>query len=279
MNNTNLHEIHAATATEENCLLCRNAQDEAVRHEMDREIAAVMRAGVMFLQAGAEVYRTEATITQMGESMPGIDKCICYVTVTGIIVSLVRKDRTVTRIARVDSTSRNLTVVNAIADLASENEKEHCDAAIIMQKLDDIEKLPCYSDWMVILFGALGTVGFAYFFNGTWQDCCAVFGVGLLIGCMVRLLEKLNMNLVFVNGVSAFAAGLLCQYLSTLSPDISQSVLIISSIMLLVPGLTLTNAIRDTVMGEYLSGMVRGLEAVIIAASIALGMALALYVW
>ena len=41
--------------------------------------------------------------------------------------------------------------------------------------------------------------------------------------------------------------------------------------MLLVPGLAITNAIRDTVAGDYVSGVARALEAVIVAVAIAAG--------
>lgn len=47
--------------------------------------------------------------------------------------------------------------------------------------------------------------------------------------------------------------------------------MIISSIMLLVPGLAITNAIRDTVAGDYLSGVARAAEAFLVAIAIAAG--------
>ncbi len=48
-------------------------------------------------------------------------------------------------------------------------------------------------------------------------------------------------------------------------------IVIISSIMLLVPGLAITNAIRDTVSGDLLSGISRTVEAFLVAVAIAIG--------
>ena len=48
-------------------------------------------------------------------------------------------------------------------------------------------------------------------------------------------------------------------------------VLIISVFMLLVPGLTITNAIRDTVSGDTVSGIARATEAILVAVAIAFG--------
>lgn len=44
-------------------------------------------------------------------------------------------------------------------------------------------------------------------------------------------------------------------------PEANINVMVISSIMLLVPGLAITNAIRDTMSTDYLSGLARGAEA------------------
>ena len=46
---------------------------------------------------------------------------------------------------------------------------------------------------------------------------------------------------------------------------------IVSSLMPLVPGVAITNAVRDTLQGDYISGSARMLEAFLKAASIALG--------
>ena len=53
----------------------------------------------------------------------------------------------------------------------------------------------------------------------------------------------------------------------------------ISSIMLLVPGLLITNAIRDTIAGDLVSGISRALEAFFIAIAIAVGTGMAFKLW
>ena len=51
-------------------------------------------------------------------------------------------------------------------------------------------------------------------------------------------------------------------------------IVIISSIMPLVPGVAITNAVRDSLQGDYISGCARILEAFLIAAAIAIGIGL-----
>ena len=61
--------------------------------------------------------------------------------------------------------------------------------------------------------------------------------------------------------------------------DRSLDALIIGSLMLLVPGLAITNAIRDSLSGDLISGMTRGVEAVLIAIAVALGPGLVMSLW
>ena len=51
-------------------------------------------------------------------------------------------------------------------------------------------------------------------------------------------------------------------------------IVIISSIMPLVPGVAITNAVRDSLQGDYISGCARILEAFLIAGAIAIGVGL-----
>ena len=53
----------------------------------------------------------------------------------------------------------------------------------------------------------------------------------------------------------------------------------IGSIMLLVPGLSITNAIRDTIAGDLISGLIRAAEAFLVAISIAVGTGMVMSIW
>ena len=64
---------------------------------------------------------------------------------------------------------------------------------------------------------------------------------------------------------------LLCSALHT-----SASHAIIGTLMILTPGIAFTMGIRDFVQGDYLSGTIRMIDALLIAASIAIGTGLVL---
>ena len=51
----------------------------------------------------------------------------------------------------------------------------------------------------------------------------------------------------------------------------------IGDIMLLIPGIMLTNSIRDILLGDIISGSLRLVEAILMAAVLALGMMAAIW--
>ena len=65
----------------------------------------------------------------------------------------------------------------------------------------------------------------------------------------------------------------------SLFPILDLDIVIISSIMLLVPGLAITNAIRDSVAGDLLSGVTRMIDAFLTAVSIAIGTGISMSLW
>lgn len=52
---------------------------------------------------------------------------------------------------------------------------------------------------------------------------------------------------------------------------------LIGIIMLLIPGIILTNSIRDILLGDIISGSLRLVEAILMAATLALGMMAAIW--
>ena len=83
--------------------------------------------------------------------------------------------------------------------------------------------------------------------DGLILDIATSFGVGLMAVVMKKVMgEAINLDTV-----------------------------VIGSIMPLVPGVAITNAVRDTLQGDYISGCARILEAFLKAAAIALGVGVA----
>lgn len=249
---------------------------EAALEKAEEGAACILQAGCLLMSSGAEVYRVEETMTRMGYSIPGVQYCTSYVTVTGIFCSVVVDGQTVTRMARIRSQNRNLSMVAAVNTLSRQAEQEHFSARTLWKKLMAIEKIPDYSDGVKTLWGAIGAAGFVIFFGGGLQELGFVFLIGLVVRYGSVLLGRFRINEFFVNMFLSFVAAMLSVLFHKIDPQASVSIMIISSIMLLVPGLMITNALRDSVMGEPLSALVLLMQALLVAGAIAVGVLLGL---
>ena len=91
--------------------------------------------------------------------------------------------------------------------------------------------------------------------------------------------SEIGINSFFINsicsGIAAFLAIIFYKF--GVASQVNQT--IIGAIMLLVPGLAITNAIRDTISGDLLSGVIRAAEAFLVAISIAVGTGAVLSFW
>ena len=131
--------------------------------------------------------------------------------------------------------------------------------------LDQIKGMSRYTFKETMLFGAVGAAGFGMFFNGTLLEIVMSFFIGILIRCISCFLSKHKLNSFLNNAISAGSAALSAQLIHQVLPQTNVDIMVISSFMLLVPGLAITNAIRDTIAGDYVSGVARAVDAFLCA--------------
>lgn len=79
------------------------------------------------------------------------------------------------------------------------------------------------------------------------------------------------MNEVTFQFVASFLTGCFICVMARIFPALHVDKIMIGDIMLLIPGLMATNAIRDILIGDTISGVMRFIEAMLLAAVLALG--------
>ena len=248
---------------------------------MDTEklLSLILKIGKLLMESGAEVYRIEDTMVRVANSIPEVESAQSYVTATGIMLSITVDGVTRTRVERVRSKDINLQTIDEINTLSRRCCRDHYSVEQIESEIRRIEGEPHFSFWETTLWGAMGAMGFAMFFDGNFYDLMASFVIGFIIRCLGTLLLRFKMNSFFNNLIQAMALAWMAVTIKKFFPIVNLDVLITSSIMLLVPGLAMTNAIRDTMSGDYLSGVARSLEAFLCASAIAVGAGLILFIW
>ena len=122
----------------------------------------------------------------------------------------------------------------------------------------------------------LGCGMFSLFYGGTPADGLCGGLCGMVIGLCMALMTRLGANLFFRTIAGGAASALAAVALTRLGVGQNQDLIIIGALMALVPGIAMTNAMRDIMAGDMVAGISKAAEALLIGAAIALGTALAL---
>lgn len=232
-------------------------------------------AGELMLRSGAETYRVEDTMSYMLKTASDLESSDVVVIMTGITATLKVKDEdAITVIKRVNKISTNLNVVACVNEISRELCSKQLSLEEAYKELLKIEE-KVYSNREYNVGVVSICVGFALFFGGGLLEVLASIIVGIVSNVFEKISKKLELHdfllHIFVS-VGISAASMLLK--GIVMPNMDMDVVMISCIMPLVPGMAITNAVRDILRGDYLAGSARVLEAFLRAAGIAIGMGL-----
>ena len=117
---------------------------------------------------------------------------------------------------------------------------------------------------------------FLFMFGGVAHD----FIFAVLAGAGAFLTFDFVQRFIQIKFFSEFISAAVVISIAAISTKlglaINQDTITIAGVMPLVPGILITNAIRDLLAGELLAGMSRGVEAAITAFAIGAGVAIVL---
>ena len=235
-----------------------------------------MLAGKIMLESGAETYRVEDTMNRIAHSF-GIEGPESYVTPTAIIFSIEGDYPTKTRMKRITKRTTDLNKVTAVNSISRQISAGVLTIEEAYEKLKAIEKNSyVFPFWIQVLAAALSSGCFVIMFRGTWID----FLPGIIaggVGFLYFLLIDRLITVRFFSELSAsFVIGLIAIFLVNQHIGLEVDKIIIGSVMPIVPGLLITNAIRDLLAGHLVSGLAKGIESLLTAMAIGLGVAVAL---
>lgn len=245
------------------------------RKYLDDLARLVTKAGVLLLENGAEVYRVEETMYRLCENY-GCSTIDSYATPSLLIISFTLDGELSHNVKRVRMKSINLDKVDRVNDLSRRVSSENMSLEDLSNELNLIENKKPYSHLVTILGACVSSIGFAYAFGGGFLEALYAGIVGIIIRSVVILFSGTSMDGFFKNVLCGFVLTSLGVMLEAKGMCNGETV-ISAVIMLLVPGLAITNAIRDSINGDLNSSILRFIEAIFIAISIGLGSGVAYF--
>lgn len=237
-----------------------------------RVLDAAMDAGHILLENGAEISRVEETMERICRYY-GVTTGEFFVLSNGIFTTAGHtSDKSFARVQHIPVKGARLDKVVAVNQLSREIEEgRYADVGEVEERLKQIGSMRASGMWMQVLASAVGSCFFCALFGGGLEDCLSAFVAGFLLYIYVLKISAPHLSKIVGNILGGMIVVLISLTSYHLGLGVNLSHMISGSIMPLVPGIAFTNGVRDIADGDYISGAVRLLDAILIFLSIAIG--------
>lgn len=125
---------------------------------------------------------------------------------------------------------------------------------------------------------AVAAGAFTVFFGGKAQDALIAAAVALFICFSQRCFMPICPNSIIFNFFTSFAAGTAICLFCTVFGSFSYEKIIMGDLMLLIPGIAITNALRDVFVGDTVSGSMRFVESIFWTIGLAAGFMISIFI-
>ena len=240
--------------------------------ETKNEMDAVLQAGRVLMESGAEIYRIEDTMGHMAKSL-GIRDFSTYVVNRGVMISgLNRSGLKESRVLATSVPSIHLGKLEEVNRLSRElAEQPNQPVSSIFQKLKTIEQKTFYRPLEDIIACVIGAGSFSLALGSSWIDGTAAAISGVFVGIGMQLFSRFIHTSFLQIILSSAIAALSANILYYLGIGQHRSVIILGTLMILIPGAYFVNAIREFTQNNYYSGLALMLSGVSTCLSISVG--------
>lgn len=232
--------------------------------------------GEILLQSGGEIYRVQETVSRILEAY-GIQDYHVFVVTNGIFATVDEQREDAGSMVRyVPIGEVNLKKVAEINQLSREICEKNCSVETAYERLEQCKNSPSAGNPALIFACGIGSAGFCYLLGGRPYDSMVSFFLGMMLEIFLLVAAKHHASRFIMNivGSALVTMGSLALYAA--GAGILSDKIIIGGIIPLVPGVALTTGIRDLFNGDYLSGSIRLIDALLTGMCIAIGVGAAI---
>ncbi len=240
--------------------------------QQEREILLLaMQAGRILLENGAEIFRVEDTVYRICHYY-GLESASAFVLSNGIFMtSGDEKETQFAKVQQIPVNNANLSRVAEVNQLSRRIEENAYTLKEARQELNRIEHMPGFPEKLQIAAAGIAGACFSFMFGGNLQDFICTFFIGILLQFYLLRIGKPHFSKIVCNIIGGAWVALLSIFCYRLNLGPHLEAMMIGAIILMVPGMAFTNGIRDMTDGDYISGSVRMMDAVLVFFCIAMG--------
>ena len=232
--------------------------------------------GEKMLVSGAEVARVEDSMRRICTAY-GAEQVDVF-TITSSIVATIYGESfgAVTQTRRIPSHAINMNLIYELNNLCRRICREKMPLPQVAEELKRLEdRAKPYSPVVRTILYVIAPFLFSMFFGGAWEDALCAAAVGLIVRVVEMFFAKFPINRFVATFVLSTVGGPFVNLSGWLHPSESVDLVGIGTIMLLIPGMALTNAARDLFSGDTICGLLRFVEVIMVSMAIAAGFGLA----
>lgn len=242
---------------------------------LDSHISLAMDIGMQMLVCGAQISRVEDSIGRICKALGAVETHVFSVTSGIIVTAFDAKGNSATQLRRIHSGSLDMTRLEKLNQLSRDICAKRVTDAEIPDRLEKINKENRRPLWMMALVYALISGSLSIFFGASWLDGLCAACTGMILCLLEYWMKKINLDHVFTVFLVSLLTGVCNAVLVKLGLGQSYDAISIGNIMLLIPGIAMTNAVHDMFVDDMLSGVSRFFRSLVIAFLVAFGFSLA----
>jgi len=239
----------------------------------------LLEIGSLLIVSGANTERVKVTISRIASAFD----CNSDLMITNhaLMITLTYKNniKSFTSVKWVPNMHLNFNLISDISTMSWQIVGEKWSVERINQELLLLNKRPLYSRIIVLLLVALAGASFCRLFGGGAIEMIVCF-VGSFAGLFVRQeTMKLKFNFYVCIFFASLTSSSLVGVYSFLNPTETYIHALSTSVLFLIPGVPMINSFSDLIDGNILNGTTRGVNVLVIAFAIALGLMVSLLIF
>ncbi len=245
--------------------------------ETRRVLEIALKAGEILLTSGAEIYRVEDTARRICRCY-GVD-CESFVLPTGIFLSTIGNvPESISFVKRIRGMSVNLHRIELINTFSRHLQERPMAYEEAIQVLETIEKAGSWRLSMRLTASGIAAFAFTLLFAGGFYDGMIAMGISMLIYLVKEKISQIGFFQFFQYFISGLLAGGIGLFAVGVFPPLNLNLykIIVGALIIQLPGIGITNGVKDALYGDISSSLSRLGEAVFITAAMGTGVGLAI---
>lgn len=184
-----------------------------------------------------------------------------------------------TRQVSVHSVSNHLEKLNRFNQLSRKVCSEKPAPKKLAQMLEDADTVKKSPLWTVILGHLFSMTSLCAIYGGSLLDILAVDINTIILYWLGEYFDRRNINRIVVNTLCAWAAGTLSLFFVWIGLGDNLFIIITTNSMMMIPGISLMNAVRNILCGNEMNGILEFLKVILESVAIVLGLIISIYMF